>query len=174
MAGVGLSAAGHAQAELVARRFSAERIDVVESSPQQRALQTAQPIAAQLDLPLRINRDIDEIDAGEWTGLPFDRLARDPRWQAWNEKRATSRPPGGESMRQLQARVVRHLECLRSSGTVAILVSHAEPIRAAIMHYRGVRLDDFAGIEIDPASVSVLDMKRDGVDVLTVNMAVTT
>jgi len=165
MAGVGLSPAGHEQASRLARQFADDRIDLVESSPQQRARETAQPIADALGVALRSDAGLDEIDLGEWTGSPFDRLGDDPRWRVWNERRGTSRPPGGESMRELQLRVVGYLERLRLSDKNAVIVSHAEPIRAAILHYREIALDAFASIAIDPASVTVLSMGRRGVDV---------
>jgi broad specificity phosphatase PhoE len=167
MAGVGLSPAGHEQASRLAEQFTNVPIDFVESSPRQRARETAQPIAGTLHLPLRINPDMDEIDFGEWSGASFARLDDDPRWHDWNGRRATSRPPRGESMRELQIRVVDHLERVRRSGKNAVIVSHAEPIRAAILYYREVSLDAFASIAVDPASVIVLNMNRTGVHVDT-------
>src|SRR5882757_1970391 len=74
MDGVGLSPAGHGQASRLAEQFTNVPVDVVASSPRQRALETAQPIAGTLNLPLRIDAEMDEIDLGEWTGAPFARL----------------------------------------------------------------------------------------------------
>jgi probable phosphoglycerate mutase len=172
MAGVELSSEGVDQARRLAARFARERIDVIVSSPQHRARQTAQPIAARLAIRLKISAEVDELDAGAWTGASFAQLATDPRWHAWNEKRAASRPPGGESMLELQTRVVRHLEGLRARGRDAVVVSHAEPIRAAILHYRAIDLDDYADIDVDPASISILDTHRDAAPVLAVNVPV--
>jgi broad specificity phosphatase PhoE len=98
----------------------------------------------------------DEIDMGEWTGTEFSRLASDERWQRWNEKRGSTQPPGGESMVALQARVVRHVEQLRAIGGAIIIVTHAEPIRAALMHYLALPLDEFYSLAIDPGSVSTI------------------
>ncbi|MEN3377074.1 MAG: hypothetical protein V7604_2429 [Hyphomicrobiales bacterium] len=167
MDGVGLSPAGHGQASRLAEQFTDVSVDLVASSPRQRALETAQPIAGTLNLPLRIDAEMDEIDLGDWTGAPFARLDDDPRWHAWNGRRATSRPPRGESMRELQTRVVDHLERVRLSGNNAVIVSHAEPIRAAILFYREINLDAFASVAVDPASVTVLTMSRSGVHVDT-------
>ena len=74
---------------------------------------------------------------GAWTGAEFADLAPDERWRRWNEKRGSTQPPGGESMVALQRRVVRHVEHFRAVGGSIVIVSHAEPIRAALMHYLG-------------------------------------
>jgi broad specificity phosphatase PhoE len=131
---------------------------VVQSSPQLRARQSADILAARFRKTVEIAAAIDEIELGDWTARRFDELDQDPAWHCWNAQRGTARPPGGESMYELQSRVVGHIERLRSecSGETIVLVSHAEPIRAAILHYENVPLDDFLSVEIDTASVSTI------------------
>ncbi|QQO23339.1 histidine phosphatase family protein [Bradyrhizobium diazoefficiens] len=150
------------------------RPTAIQSSPQQRCMQSACILAARFGLPVEIVPALNEIDYGEWTGLSFEDLRQDPRWSRWNRQRGRSRPPGGESMRSLQKRVVAHLEQLRSdpnSGSV-IAVSHAEPIRAALLHYSRMELDAFLSIEIDPASVSTLDLDDRGITITRINQRV--
>jgi broad specificity phosphatase PhoE len=146
----------------------------IQSSPQRRALQSAAILAGWRDLPVEIVAAVDELDAGDWTGRSFDDLGKDPDWRLWNSRRGASRPPNGESMRRLQARVVHHLEQLRDDagdGTV-LIVSHAEPIRAALLHYAKVALDDFLSISVDPASISTLCFDRSGVHISRINQRV--
>src|SRR4051794_8059941 len=130
----------------------------IQSSPQRRAQQSASILAWHFGLAVEIFPAVDEIDYGEWTSLAFADLEGDPRWHRWNERRGTTSPPGGESMRALQQRVVRHLEQLRrveSDGAI-VIVSHAELIRAALLHYSGIPLDNFLSVDVDPASISTL------------------
>jgi broad specificity phosphatase PhoE len=143
----------------------------IQSSPQQRAIQSAEIIAAHFGVPVEIALPADEIDVGDWTSLPFKELADDPRWQHWNCQRAIALPPHGESMRSLQGRMVRHLDRLRSdpADTTTVIVSHAEPIRAALLHYLGIPLNEFLAIEIDPGSVSTLHIADNTVRVAEVN-----
>ncbi|MGY3290906.1 broad specificity phosphatase PhoE [Bradyrhizobium sp. LM3.6] len=125
-------------------------------------------------LPVEIVPALNELDYGEWTGRSFEALAPDPRWSRWNEQRGTIRPPGGESMRALQKRVVAHLELVssdRDPGTV-VAVSHAEPIRAALLYYSRKELDDFLSIEIDPGSVSTLSVDNRGIKITGINQRV--
>jgi len=150
------------------------RPSFIQSSPQRRCMQSASILGAHFRLPIEIVPAFDELDYGEWTGRPFDELSRDPQWSRWNRRRSSARPPAGESMRSLQNRVVSHLEQLRDdpgAGTV-VAVSHAEPIRAALLYYARRRLDDFMSIEIDPASVSTLSADRGGFRITGINQRV--
>lgn len=155
--GVALSAEGVEQARRLAAQFGRKPIDLVQTSPRQRAWQTAEPIAAAADIELDQAKAMDELDAGEWTGRSFQSLAGNPAWSAWNRRRCTERPPGGESMAELQARVLCHLEALRlAKANSVVIVTHAEPIRAALLHYSDMPLDRFAEVEVAPASISIL------------------
>jgi broad specificity phosphatase PhoE len=141
----------------------------VQSSPQRRALQSAGIIANRCNLAVEVVPAFNEIDMGQWTGVNFADLASDKAWQAWNEKRGSTQPPGGESMVALQKRVVRHIEQLRDLQGVVAIVSHAEPIRAAMMHYLKIPLDLFYSIEIDPASISTIALEGPRTRVSCVN-----
>jgi probable phosphoglycerate mutase len=146
----------------------------IQSSPQRRAQQSASILAWHFGLPVEIAPEIDEIDYGEWTSRAFAELEGDTRWKRWNTRRSAGRPPGGESMRALQQRMVRYLEqlrCAQADGAI-VIVSHAEPIRAALLYYSRTPLDNFLSIEVDPASVSTLEMDRAGIRISRINQQV--
>jgi broad specificity phosphatase PhoE len=147
---------------------------LMQSSPQLRALQTADIIASRYALPVEIAPDLDELDAGDWTGRSFAELESAPAWRQWNEKRGSSAPPNGESMTAVQRRIVAHIEhlCRSRTGECIVLVSHAEPIRAAIMHYAKIALDDFLSVEVAPASISTLISDSAGVNLSQANQKV--
>jgi probable phosphoglycerate mutase len=155
---VALNANGHRQAEALARRLASEPITRIFSSPRKRARQTAKPLCAALNLPLFVSPRVDEHDAGVWAGQGFVALARDPRWRLWNDRRGTTRPPGGESIVELQLRILRYIDLLavRYPDEMIALVSHAEPIRAALMHERKVSPADFLQVVVPVVSVSTL------------------
>lgn len=161
---VGLSESGRKEAQALAERLAHAPIVSLQSSPQQRAIQTAEFIADAIGLPIEIAPQMDELDAGSWTGVTFDELESDPRWRDWNCRRASARAPNGESMRELQQRVIDHLSMLHTTdldGDI-VIVSHAEPIRAAILHYRGLSLDEFASVRIAPTSITMFRLNRHG------------
>jgi broad specificity phosphatase PhoE len=153
-----LNADGRLQAEALARRFCVEPVTQVISSPRRRARQTAEPIAAALNLPLAIAAQLDEHDAGIWSGQSFADLARDPRWRFWNERRHEVRPPAGESMVELQIRMLRYLGALalHYPNDSIVLVTHAEPIRAALLHERGLPLKDFWCVDVPVACAATV------------------
>jgi broad specificity phosphatase PhoE len=171
MPNIPLTECGRDQARRLAVRLSRESIAAVQSSPQQRARDTAAPIARALGVPLEIEDAVDEIDMGEWTGRSFEDLRTDPRWDFWNRARSLARVPGGESMIDVDRRVARHVErvcCARPDAKV-VIVSHAEVIRAAVLRSLGLSLDSFARIEISPASVSTLAIGHWGAKILNLN-----
>lgn len=158
-----LSEAGVEQARRLAVTLTDRGIASVKSSPQPRARQTAETIAARLGKPIEIRPEFDEVDFGAWSGRSFNSLRNDPRWKRWNSEREACRPPGGESLRELQCRVLAGLGRLAAvhPGDCIAVVTHAEPARAAIMHYRGISLREFARVRIDPGSCTTLQL-RDG------------
>jgi broad specificity phosphatase PhoE len=160
---VSLSAAGIRQAQRLAAVLVRRGVTDVKSSPQLRARQTAGPIAAMLGKPVEIMPEFDEADFGAWSGRAFEQLQNDCHWQRWNSDREACRPPGGETMRELQSRVLAGLSRLAKAahpGQCIAVVTHTEPARAAVLHYRGISLGEFARVEIDPGSCTTL--KFDG------------
>ena len=169
--GVGLSARGRAEIAAVADRLAEERIAALCSSPLQRTRETAEILADRLDLPIDYREDVIELDFGEWTGLTFDAVRADERWKLWSTCRSIATVPGGESMRQVQERVVEALFELRQAhpdGTV-VVVSHGDVIRAALLFALGMPLDFYSRIEVGLASMSTIRIDNSGLRVLTVN-----
>jgi probable phosphoglycerate mutase len=146
----------------------------LQSSPQRRAQQSASILGWHFGTPVEIVPAVDEVDCGEWTAMEFAALEGDPQWKRWNSRRGGSRPPGGESMRALQRRIVQHLEELRrlDGDRTVVVVSHAEPIRAALLYYSRIRLDDFLSIDVAPASISTLSVGQAGIRVISINQQV--
>ena len=151
-----------------------ERPAVIQSSPQRRAQQSASILAWHFGLPVEIAPEADEIDYGEWTSRPFADLEGDARWHRWNTRRGANRPPGGESMQALQRRIVRHLEqlCRIQTDGAIVIVSHAETIRAVLLHYARIPLDNFLSVDVAPASVSTLAVDGSGIRILRINQQV--
>jgi broad specificity phosphatase PhoE len=171
MPGVPLSEKGRAEIALVASRLEGEAIEAIYASPLERTQETALIVAQRLKLPLATRDDIIELDYGEWTGWSFDAVRADPRWQLWREQRGIARLPGGESMREVQNRVVNALlaiGALHEKGSV-LLVSHGDVIRAALLFALGMPLDFYSRIEIAVASLSTIRIDPAGIRVVLLN-----
>ena len=169
--GVGLSDRGRTEIAAVADRLAEERVAALCSSPLQRARETAEIVAGKLDLPIEYREDVIELDFGEWTGLTFDAVRTDERWRLWSTCRSIATVPGGESMRQVQERVVKALFELHQAhpdGTV-VVVSHGDVIRAALLFALGMPLDFYSRIEVGLSSISTIQIDNSGIRVLGVN-----
>ncbi len=144
----------------LAQSLRSERPAAIHSSPRRRARETAQAIAAFHGFSVEFREELDELDYGDWSGRKFAELVQDAEWQHWNRQRSGQCPPNGESMRDLQERMIAYASSTARaySGKTVIAVTHAEPIRALILHAAGIPLDDFARIGIAPGGVSRLDI----------------
>jgi probable phosphoglycerate mutase len=137
------------------------------SSPLRRACETAAPLASKLAMEIEISEALNEMDFGEWTGQAIPKLARSSGFQRFNDHRSLARAPGGESMIEVQARVVAAMLRWRDEmpGGVAALFSHGEPIRAALLYFTGLPIDAWARHEVALASVATVEMNADEVRV---------
>jgi probable phosphoglycerate mutase len=171
MPGVHLSPLGRDQADRMAGRVARMPVRSIYCSPIDRARETAQPLADRLNLPVQVSEALSEIDFGEWAGRTLDELRPLPLWRRWNEFRSGTRAPGGESMLEVQSRVVAEVLRLsdRNGDDCVALVSHGDVIKAALAYFMGVPLDLFCRIEISLASVSAVHVGEYGPWVLGVN-----
>lgn len=115
--------------------------------------------------------ELGEIGVGEWEGLAMPALDRRDDWRRFNAFRSGTRPPGGELMVETQARMIRQLDRLRArhpDATVAV-VSHGDPLRAAVAWFLGVPMDLIFRFEIATTSVSVIEIHDWGARVLCLN-----
>ena len=160
--GVSLNAQGWLQAESLVDRLQGRDIAAIYSSPQPRAQETVAPLAGRRKLPIRLLEAFDEVDFGEWTGREFDWLARQDgeRWRQWCLHRSRAQPPGGEPFEQVRRRAVAALHelGLRYPDGAVLIASHGDVIKAVIATSLQMSLDDLECFDIEPASVSVLQL----------------
>lgn len=165
--GVSINAEGSEQA----RGLIHLRPAVIFSSPLERAVETATPLADRLGLPIHINEAFNEVHFGDWSGLTLQELESVPGWKLFNQFRSSYRLPGGELMLEVQRRVVDEMARIareHPDRTVAVF-SHADVIKSAVSHYIGAPLDLMDRIEIHPASVTRITLYEWGVKIFSVN-----
>ncbi len=126
---VPLAPEGEAEAERAAERLRRVSLAAVVSSGLARAEFGAARIRAGRGLARRDEPALRELHRGDWTGLGFDELERrEPgAWQRWHAEPEERRPPGGESLADLAARVLPALEsiCAAHAGAEVAIVSHS-------------------------------------------------
>jgi probable phosphomutase (TIGR03848 family) len=169
--GISLSEKGIEQAEFAAARLASLPIGAVYASPIERTTETAQCIAARFGLPVVALDGVIEADYGEWTGGKIAELAKTDEWKVVQVAPSRARFPGGESIREMQARTVAALDGIVAAhpNETVVVVSHADPIKSAIAHYAGMHLDLFQRVHVSPASVTVLEFHPYGVMLVKCN-----
>ena len=170
--GIHLNEHGQREAAELAAYLADLPIQAIYCSPLERARETALPISHALGLPIRICENLNELNFGAWTGSSIERLDEAPQWQRFNTLRSVTAAPAGEWMLEVQTRMVKLLEGLRSQHSMTALVSHGDVIRAALCYFLGTPVDLYARIQIDPASISTVSLEEDGIQVLAVNQRV--
>jgi probable phosphomutase (TIGR03848 family) len=171
MEDVHLSEKGREQADAVAVMLAGIRFKAVYSSPIDRTVETARPIAARHDLGVRVRRNLGEVDYGTWTNRSFRSLARTKLWTTVQRYPSGARFPHGETLREVQTRAVTEMEKLVAQHPKQAIccVSHADVIRLVVAHFMGIHIDLFQRIVIGPASVSVVRLDEDGPRILSLN-----
>lgn len=169
--GVILTAFGRQQAEAIAQRLASEPIDRVFASPMERAQETAAPLARLKGKPVEILEAVHEYDFGSWTNRTMESLAEDEQWKRFNSFRSATSTPDGELMLAIQARFVGAMLRLRDEnpGAGIALVSHGDPVRAALMYFAGTPLDFWNRFEISVGSITVIELGTHHVQILRVN-----
>jgi probable phosphomutase (TIGR03848 family) len=171
--GLHLAEKGVAQAVHAATRLGelAKKPAALYVSPLERARETAAPIAKALRLRPVIERGLLECDFGTWTGKKLSLLRRKAEWRAVQNAPSTFRFPEGESFTEMQLRIWTTLERLakKHRNRVIVVVSHADPIKAAVTYAQGVPLDLFQRTVISTCSISAIAFTDANPVVLSVN-----
>jgi probable phosphoglycerate mutase len=168
---VALNAQGTVAVQALAARLASVRLSALYTSPLARARQTAALIAAPHRLTPVVEPGVGEVRYGAFTGRSFDALHAAPGWSRWNAFRSGARIPDGETMIEVQARVVAALLRMRDAhgGGNVVVVSHGDAIKAAVGYVLGSPIDLMLRLEVEPASVTELELRDDGARVLGVN-----
>jgi broad specificity phosphatase PhoE len=163
-----------AQAARLGQRLARESFEAIYASPLERAAETAAAISTASHVPVERAEALDEIDFGAWSNKDFDTLDREPAWRRWNQLRSLARTPAGETMLDVERRVMDFIGRFweRRPDGAAVLVSHADVIRLAVGHVLGLPIDSLQRFEISPGSISTILMGEWGARLLSLNEVV--
>lgn len=157
--GLHLNEKGRLQAAHLAEIFSGLPLKAIYSSPLERAVETAQPLADVLGLPVRILSGLLEMDYGEWQGLTIKQMSRRKLFKTVQATPSRVRMPGGESFSEVQQRAVRavaEIAAALAEKEMAVCFSHADVIKLVVAHYLEMPLDAFQRLALGTASITTL------------------
>ncbi len=166
---LGLSELGHRQAELAVPAVKTKNIDIIYSSDLKRAVETAEPSAKALGLPVHPTADFREIFLGDWEGVSCRDLAEanDPIYMIdFKSRFGYFRAPGGESSEELGERIYKMAEkyARENEGKTLLIACHAAAIRTLCAKVLGYDKDGLSS-KIDfpqNASLTTLTYENGG------------
>lgn len=128
-----LTKEGKQQAQDLARRLKGLGIERVFSSPLQRTIKTAEPISEELGIPITNDQRLIEVDFGNFEGKSSDEMVKalkmEPR-EFLNTYEYDFRSHGGESSKEVEARVRSFLEDLKKHNyKLVLIVTHGGIVR---------------------------------------------
>jgi len=172
LADVHLNDRGRQQAEVLAQALGKAPIKAVYSSPIERCMETAQPLATALGKDVISQNGLLEVDFGAWQDKTLKQLRRRKLWKVVQANPSRMRFPDGETFANAQQRIVQTLETLfhqHSPKDLIACFSHSDLIKLALSYYLGQPLDLFQRIMIAPASISTLHLGEMGTQIININ-----
>ena len=137
-----LSAEGHDQSARLAKYLATESIDAIYSSPMKRAMQTAEPLAKTINLPISVIDDVAEFDrlSNEYIPIEELRAANDDRWHKlvageWDSE--------SDTLDEFRSRVVTSIEkliALHASQRI-VITCHGGVINQYLAHILGLETE---------------------------------
>jgi len=171
--GVHLNEKGQHQAQVLAEGLRQAPISAIYSSPLERAVETALPLANAKGLKVIKDKGLIETDLGDWVGGEIKKISKSPEWKVVQHSPSRFRFPNGESFQEEQTRLVSSIENIvqrHGKDDMLALFFHADPIKMVVAYYLGMPLDNFQRIACQTASVTLLNLSPQGAFILGMNL----
>ncbi|MDT8999626.1 histidine phosphatase family protein [Paucibacter sp. APW11] len=163
---IGLNERGLWQAQRLADALADEVLAAIYCSDLSRAVQTAQPLAQRLGLPLRCDKGLRERSFGAFEGLHWAEIAA--QWpeqsERWHRRDPLFAADGGESLQELHARVLSTAELLAKNhpGQQILLLAHGGVMDTLFRHATHAALDVSRSWELGHARINRLLRSDEG------------
>ncbi|HET9908613.1 MAG TPA: histidine phosphatase family protein [Anaerolineales bacterium] len=171
--GIHLNEKGRKQAEALGEALKDFPITALYSSPLERAMETAQPIAQARKLEIFQDPDLMDTDIGKWQGRSWKVLSLTKAWKVVQNAPSRFRFPEGESFMEAQLRYANSLERIGNKHNkpkdIIAVVFHADPIKLAVSHFLGLPLDHFQRLSCNTGSLTMLHVSEMGANLITLN-----
>jgi len=171
--GVHLNEKGQKQAQALGEALKDIPLKAVYSSPLERAMETAQPIAESHKLTILQEPDLMDTDIGKWQGKSVKMLRLTKVWKIVQSAPSRFRFPEGESFPEAQTRYVNTLERIikkyNKPQDIVAVIFHADPIKLAVAHFLGMPLDHFQRLGCDTGSLTALHVSEANANLIKLN-----
>ena len=169
---VHLNERGLSQARALADALKEVPLKALYSSPLERAVETATPIATARGLEMQLEAGLLETNVGKWQGRSLAALRLQKAWKIVQGAPSRAQFPEGETFYECQTRIVGALDSIARRYKPQDLVAcvfHADPIKLAVAHYIGLPLDHFQRLSCDTGSLTALYVSESGANLIKLN-----
>ena len=171
--GVHLNERGQKQAQALGEALRDVPIKAIYSSPLERAMETALPIAAARKLQIIQETGVMEADIVKWQGKSIRLVRLMKVWKIVQNAPSRFRFPQGESFPEIQTRISGALEQMIKNHNkpldVIAVVFHSDPIKLAVSHFLGLPLDNFQRLSCDTGSLTAIFAGDSGANLVKLN-----
>ncbi len=163
---VPLSDKGRQEAKRVANRLQNEDIKAVYSSHLVRARETAEIIARPHGLPVKVIREIGEINFGDWEGLTSQEIIKqfgEDAYRLWLEDPGKVEISGGDRLSDFGERVLKGFNQVVQAHPedTVVMVTHGGALMTLGCHLHGEDLTCFRKYYHQNAAISVVEVEGD-------------
>lgn len=170
---INLSEFGKVQASHLSHSLKDQKIDSIYSSNLKRAYETAELIAENHGVKVKVEHGLREMDQGDFEGKPFVKLreTHGEVLQSWRADPANFRIPNGETLQEVQDRafnVIKNIS-INNEGKTVLIVSHNFTIITLLCKFQGTSLKDFYKYKIKETSKHIINLNENMYTVETFN-----
>lgn len=163
-ANIPLSEKGIEQAQALSRFLKEFPFAAIFSSPQRRALQTAEIINQYHNLPIQERPELKSVNYGAWEGKLEEDVAREypDLYQDYIEHIESFRFPQGETLEDLKRRSLKVVEETLNTyeGKKFLIVSHQVVTRVLVCSLLGISNSFYWQIGQDPCCLNVFHFRK--------------
>ena len=171
---VGLTDEGKDRAVNKAEILKILPVSRVYASPLKRCVETLNPYLNLSSVPVVYDNRLKEINFGDWEGRSYRELERHfpVRLKDWYKSLDTG-PPGGESLEDLENRVMEFWEERLLSGfaeeeassdeRLILIVTHGGPIRTILSRIAGGGIENHWSFTVDRGNFCLIEIYNDGI-----------
>jgi alpha-ribazole phosphatase len=138
----------------------------IVSSPLQRCARFAAELGEQLDLPVQLDKDLQELHFGAWEGQSAAALMEtdaEALGLFWADPYAFT-PPQGEPVNEFSSRVLAAVARLHSAyaGERVLLIGHGGVMRLLLAQARGLPREQLLNVEVAHGALFALTVEAGG------------
>jgi alpha-ribazole phosphatase len=161
-----LTEKGIEQAAAVKKYLSKVKFSNIYSSPLKRAVKSAEIIAENTGLEIKVMKDLREMNFGKWEGMKFEEINAKYRkdYQDWLADPYNNSPTGGESFGSVirrASKTVKDVVAKNPDGSSVAIITHGGVILALIVKWLQIPSQSWRSLIQRQGAINIVVIDRD-------------